>query len=274
MQRVSTPTTDYLSIIRTGRPATAMVPEFSVDLQAWRPSGAVSIERAYDLAITLRESAAATWELAVRDEDGTYNPDNPTSSIWSQRMTGQAFGPGGHVARQFLVSARYAGMPFQFTGLPTAYGYTQNWRDRTVAFTWRGVDASHRLFREDQTMPDLRSTAREIITVTGAIGTVLDECGIPYDLSALAERAVPFQSRQKAKPIDWVTQLLEVGWEEWRMRGETFVAYYPSPKPKEEAHWTLDFTGALVADYAVESSPTAAVSKVTARRVIRQGLSG
>lgn len=271
LQRVSTPTTDYLSVAQTGRTATGEAPEFSISLQAWRPSGAVSIDRAYDLSITLRESAAATWELAVRDEDGAYNPDNSSSATWSQRMTGQPFGPGGQVARKLLVAAEYAGVPFQFTGLPTAYGYTQNWRDRTVAFTWRGVDASHRLFREDQTMPDLRSTAREIITVTGAIGTVLAECGIPYDLSALAERAVPFQSRQKAKPIDWVTQLLEVGLEEWRMRGETFIAYYPAPLPKEQAHWTLDFTTALVADYSVESSPTAAVSKVTARRVIEAG---
>lgn len=271
LQRVSTPTADYLAAAQTGRTATGEAPEFSISLQAWRPSGAVSIDRAYDLSITLRESAAATWELAVRDEDGAYNPDNSSSATWSQRMTGQPFGPGGQVARKLLVAAEYAGVPFQFTGLPTAYGYTQNWRDRTVAFTWRGVDASHRLFREDQTMPDLRSTAREIITVTGAIGTVLAECGIPYDLSALAERAVPFQSRQKAKPIDWVTQLLEVGLEEWRMRGETFIAYYPAPLPKEQAHWTLDFTTALVADYSVESSPTAAVSKVTARRVIEAG---
>lgn len=245
--------------------------DWAITLQAEKSGNRASITRAYYAEVTLRESAPHTWTLRVLDEDGSFNPEKSTSATWYQRMDDQPYDSGSNYVKKFLLEATYAGQEFSFTGIPTGYRYTATAGNRPLAFEWSGTCQSHKLFREAQTLATVRSTADEVITVTGALGTILAAYGIAYDFHLLAERAVPVQHRQDAKPIDWITELLEVGWDEWRMDGDVFTAYYPRPKALAQADWTCDLGSDLVEEMSVESSLTPAISKVTCTRVIEAG---
>ena len=248
-------------------PVPGAASDWSITIEARCGDAVLGVYRAVSAEVTLREGDAASWTVSVLDEDGTHHPEN-AEGAWHGVMSDNPYDANGDVVRSCSITAREFGQEFCFVGLPTSYRYSQMRGNAPLEFTWSGVDRSHKLYREEQTMPTVRSRRSSTVSARSAIQGICNAYGVRLDATRLEDRAVPVQHRQAGKPIDWITELLEVGWETWRMDGDTLTVYFPTPKAREMADWTVDLSSALVEQLGGESNLTAGVSQVTCTRTI------
>jgi hypothetical protein len=248
-------------------PVPGAASDWSITIEARCGDTVLGVSRAVSAEVTLREGDAASWTVDVLDEDGTHHPEN-AEGAWHGVMSDNPYDANGDVVRSCSITAREFGQELCFVGLPTSYRYSQMRGNAPLEFTWSGVDRSHKLYREEQTMPTVRSRRGSTVSARSAIQGICDAYGVRLDATRLEDRAVPVQHRQAGKPIDWITELLEVGWETWRMDGDTLTVYFPTPKARAMADWTVDLSSALVEQLGGESNLTAGVSRVTCTRTI------
>lgn len=199
------------------------------------PAGTQTIERGTQLSIRLSESNPASWVLSIIDEDGTYCPDrkllaNGSPNPWYGVLTQQAFNwsDGLTYARYMTAWVAHGGQSLRFVGVPTSRGHSARWPDGKVRTTWSGVDRSHILFRENQSMDAVRSNTGAGTTYSvAAMREVCEMYLLGFNAGNVPTNIpVPVQQRMREKPIKWITDLLSVPVGEWYCDADGVIHVY------------------------------------------------
>lgn len=185
------------------------------------------IERAHRVELVFRQSAPSDWSVAVTDEDGTYNPDAP--GTWQGVMGDRAHGQDPLAyRRQMILRSIVGGIDRSWTGVPTGNGYHKSAESRKYDFVWQGTDVGLNLWRSDQNLASIRSTAASPVLANGRISNICGTYGVVLGTGLGADDyTVRLLNPNRGKPITAIEQLLEAKQLEWTCARGYLQLYWP-----------------------------------------------
>lgn len=188
----------------------------------------------------LNLSAPSTASLEILDPFYQYVPEAPGE--WQDMMDEQPLTATYTTPKELKANITWGGRLFNYKFIGRSWGTANNWLDRRQSFTWGLTDHSLKWQSDYESQPTVRSTRQTIVTNADSIKELAGLYNVKVDLKGLSyTHAIPVQHRQSARPLDWVTDLVnETLQDDWVfVNGDTFTPFYPDPKrPKVE----IDFS--------------------------------